>query len=114
MRAFPMHKFVFNRSWDHFQLPYPFRACPIRIGTPYHVTTERLTKEVVAREVERLRQAMASLSRRFREGEKIENEETGGPDEGLAKCIDPHPESVALKNPPIGGEPWKLRRRYVP
>lgn len=38
-------------------------------------------------------------------------------------CKDPHPEGVALKNPPIGGTmpcppigggPWELRRRYVP
>lgn len=61
IRAFPRHKYVFEKSWDHFQIPYPFRRCPIRIGTPYNVTTQKLTEDVMAREIERLRQAMEGL-----------------------------------------------------
>lgn len=61
IRAFPRHKYVFEKSWDHFQVPCPFRTCSIHIGNPYAVTTEKLTEDVMARESERLRQAMERL-----------------------------------------------------
>ena len=62
MRAFPKYKHVFEKSWDHFQLPYPFTPCRIRLGTPYEVTSEKLTGGVMTRERERLRLAMESLA----------------------------------------------------
>ncbi len=61
LRAFPRRAIVFEKSWDHFQVPYPFTSCPVRVGDPYDVTTEKLTEEVMGREREKLRQAMESL-----------------------------------------------------
>ncbi|WP_147821458.1 lysophospholipid acyltransferase family protein [Salidesulfovibrio onnuriiensis] len=62
MRAFPRRKHVFEKSWDHFQVPYPFTSCQIRIGDPYDVTTEKLTEDVMERERERLRLAMENIT----------------------------------------------------
>lgn len=62
MRAFPRYMHVFEKSWDHFQLPFPFTPCRIRLGTPYDVTTEKLVVEVMTRERERLRLAMENLA----------------------------------------------------
>jgi len=61
VRAFPEKKKVFTKSWDHFVLPMPFTRCPAYIGEPMEVTTEKLDKDVMAREKERLEQRMRSL-----------------------------------------------------
>jgi lysophospholipid acyltransferase (LPLAT)-like uncharacterized protein len=62
LRAFPQNKVIFHKSWDHFQLPYPFARCPVRIGVPYSVTREKLTESVLSRERERLRWEMDKLA----------------------------------------------------
>jgi hypothetical protein len=63
IRAFPRHMLVFKKSWDHFQLPYPFTTCLVHVGTPYEVTQNKLTKPVLAMERERLAEAMALKAR---------------------------------------------------
>jgi len=61
VRAFPDKKKVFDKSWDHFVLPRPFSRCPIYIGEPMDVTTEKLDKSVLAQEKKRLEERMLSL-----------------------------------------------------
>lgn len=60
IRAYPEKKKVFN-SWDKFLLPLPFSRCPIYVGEPMEVTTEKLEEEVMTREKERLEKALLSL-----------------------------------------------------
>ncbi len=60
IRAYPKTKKIFG-SWDRFMLPMPFTRCPIYIGEPMDVTTEKLDKEVMAREKERLEKRMLAL-----------------------------------------------------
>lgn len=61
LRAYPVRKKVFHRSWDRFALPLPFTRCHIYVGEPMAVTTEKLTNETLAREQERLETAMLAL-----------------------------------------------------
>lgn len=61
IRAFPEKKKVFDKSWDKFVLPYPFSRCPIYIGDPMDVTTEKLDKDVLNREKRKLEERMLSL-----------------------------------------------------
>jgi len=61
IRAFPERRFVFERSWDRFALPYPFTRCPIYLGEPMAVTEEKLEGEVMERERERLERRMREL-----------------------------------------------------
>jgi len=61
VRAFPKKKKIFTKSWDHFVLPMPFTRCSAYIGEPMEVTTEKLDKDVMAREKERLERRMHSL-----------------------------------------------------
>ncbi|WFS60890.1 lysophospholipid acyltransferase family protein [Pseudodesulfovibrio thermohalotolerans] len=61
LRAYPKRKKIFDKSWDHFVLPMPFTRCPIYIGEPMEVTSEKLTKEVLAQEAARLEARMLSL-----------------------------------------------------
>lgn len=61
MRAYPVRKKVFHRSWDRFVLPLPFTRCHIYVGEPMAVTKEKLTTEILAHEQERLEQVMLAL-----------------------------------------------------
>ncbi|MEZ7198947.1 lysophospholipid acyltransferase family protein [Pseudodesulfovibrio karagichevae] len=61
IRAYPVRKKVFDKSWDHFVLPFPFTRCPVYVGEPMAVTTEKLTKEVLERETARLEARMLAL-----------------------------------------------------
>ena len=61
LRAYPIRKKVFEKSWDRFVLPMPFTRCPVYIGEPMAVTTEKLTEEVMARETARLEARMHEL-----------------------------------------------------
>jgi hypothetical protein len=61
IRAFPVRRKVFEKSWDRFVLPMPFTRCPVRIGEPMAVTDEKLTEEVMARETARLEARMLAL-----------------------------------------------------
>lgn len=60
VRAYPKRKKIFN-SWDKFVVPMPFTHCPIYVGEPMIVTTEKLKKDVMARERERLEKRLLSL-----------------------------------------------------
>ncbi|AMK11810.1 MAG: lysophospholipid acyltransferase family protein [Pseudodesulfovibrio sp.] len=61
LRAYPERKKVFDKSWDRFVLPLPFTRCPVYLGDPMEVTTEKLTPEVMEREKRRLEERMLSL-----------------------------------------------------
>jgi len=61
VRAFPVKTKVFEKSWDHFVLPTPFTRCPIYIGKPMSVTTEKLDKAAMEKEKKRLEERMHSL-----------------------------------------------------
>jgi len=61
LRAYPVRRKVFAKSWDRFVLPMPFTRCPVYIGEPMAVTDEKLTEEVMAREIARLEARMSSL-----------------------------------------------------
>lgn len=61
IRAYCDKKKVFDKSWDHFNLPMPFSRCRIYFGEPFEVTTEKLEKDVMAKEKERLEKVMLSL-----------------------------------------------------
>ncbi|MCJ2163830.1 MULTISPECIES: lysophospholipid acyltransferase family protein [unclassified Pseudodesulfovibrio] len=61
VRAYPLRKKVFEKSWDRFIVPFPFTRCPLYIGDPMEVTTEKLDKEVLKRERARLEERMSSL-----------------------------------------------------
>lgn len=61
LRAYPERKKVFDKSWDRFVLPMPFTRCPVYIGEPMEVTTEKLTPEVMEREKRRLEKRMLAL-----------------------------------------------------
>lgn len=62
VRAFPRKKIVFQKSWDQFEVPYPFTRCRVRVGTPLQVTDEKLTSEVLRKETARLREALLALA----------------------------------------------------
>jgi lysophospholipid acyltransferase (LPLAT)-like uncharacterized protein len=64
LRAFPQKKYIFHKSWDHFQLPRPFTKCAIRMGVPYEVTQEKLTENVLVKEREKLTRKMEKLALR--------------------------------------------------
>lgn len=63
LRAYPERKKVF-KSWDKFVLPLPFTKCPVYVGDPMDVTTEKLDKDVLAREKARLEKRMSELGRK--------------------------------------------------
>ncbi|NDV19116.1 DUF374 domain-containing protein [Pseudodesulfovibrio sp. JC047] len=51
------------QSWDRFVLPYPFATCQLRIGEPLEVTKEKLGKDVLKRERERLERRLFDLGK---------------------------------------------------
>jgi len=59
-RAYPKWKKVFN-SWDRFALPLPFSKCVIHVGAPMAVAGDKLDREVLAMEKERLNKLLNSL-----------------------------------------------------
>ncbi|BCS87148.1 hypothetical protein PSDVSF_03900 [Pseudodesulfovibrio sediminis] len=61
VRVFPEKTKVFEKSWDRFELPYPFTRTPIYIGEGMAVTDEKLDKEVLKREKKRLEERMQAL-----------------------------------------------------
>lgn len=61
MRAHCSRKKVFEKSWDHFQVPVPFSRCNIRIGEPLEITSEKLDQAVLDAERERLQKALNLL-----------------------------------------------------
>ncbi len=61
VRAFPRRMHVFQKSWDRFELPYPFTPCPVRVGEPYALKNEKLDEKGLAEEAARLRERMLAL-----------------------------------------------------
>lgn len=61
VRAHCPKRWVAERSWDKFQIPKPFSPCHIHFGQPMEITQEKLTEELMAKENERLEQALLSL-----------------------------------------------------
>lgn len=60
LRASVSRKKVFN-SWDKFVVPYPFSKCHFHVGEPMDVTTDKLDKDVLRRERERLEKRLLAL-----------------------------------------------------
>ncbi len=60
VRAFSRRKFVF-KSWDRFEIPWPFSICRIRVGAPLWVSKEKLQANILAHEQERLKNALDAL-----------------------------------------------------
>lgn len=57
VRAYATREYVFERSWDRFQLPLPFSKVRVVPGDPFHVPGE-LDEAGLVRERERLSRAM--------------------------------------------------------
>jgi len=60
VRAYAKRKKIFN-SWDKFVLPLPFTKCSIYTAEPYEVTTEKLDKEAMAIEKDKLEKVLLAL-----------------------------------------------------
>jgi len=60
LRAYGSRKKEF-KSWDRFMVPYPFSKCHFFMGEPMDVTTEKLDKDVLKRERERLEKRLLAL-----------------------------------------------------
>jgi len=58
VRSRPSSRYVFERSWDHFQLPLPFCACEVRIGAPLTFAPGKMSAEELAQGSLRLGQAL--------------------------------------------------------
>jgi lysophospholipid acyltransferase (LPLAT)-like uncharacterized protein len=58
VRSRPSSMHVFERSWDHFQLPLPFCACEVRIGEPLSFAPGKMSAEDMAQGSLRLEQAL--------------------------------------------------------
>lgn len=54
-------KYVFTKSWDQFQVPYPFSRCRISMGDPYTIDAPKLDSETMEAERRRLNRVLDSL-----------------------------------------------------
>lgn len=61
LRAYPKSVKRFEKAWDKFMIPYPFSQCDVYVGEPISITEEKLDKETMAREKERLNQRLMDL-----------------------------------------------------
>ena len=61
IRAFPERKYVFARSWDRFEIPYPFTRCQVRVGEPIQAPDGELDEAAMAQETERLGRVMRGI-----------------------------------------------------
>lgn len=62
MRAFPRRKLVFSKSWDRFEVPYPFTCCVVRFGAPLRLPEGELDGTTRAEFRQRLGSALENLS----------------------------------------------------
>jgi len=58
VRCRPSSAHVFQRSWDHFQLPLPFCACEVHIGEPLEFAPGRMSSEELHQGSRKLAQAL--------------------------------------------------------
>ncbi len=63
VRIVAKRKKQFVKSWDKAILPLPFSRIHVCIGDPIEVTQEKLDKDVLAKEKERLEQSMRALGK---------------------------------------------------
>lgn len=61
VRAQCSSAWVFEKSWDHFQLPKPFCTCTLRFGPALEFQEGKLASEDLARETGRLERALLDL-----------------------------------------------------
>lgn len=54
-------RYVFEKAWDRFELPYPFSTCTFLFGEPYEVSREKFTRETLDTEKRRLKEKMDAL-----------------------------------------------------
>lgn len=53
--------YVFDKSWDRFQVPYPFSTVDVTVGEPYNVTVDDLDESTLTRERQRLENRLDEL-----------------------------------------------------
>jgi lysophospholipid acyltransferase (LPLAT)-like uncharacterized protein len=58
LRSKPLGMHVFERSWDHFQLPWPFARCLVRVGQALEFQGGKTSPEMLVRDGLRLETAM--------------------------------------------------------
>ncbi|WP_054648119.1 lysophospholipid acyltransferase family protein [Salidesulfovibrio brasiliensis] len=61
LRAFCDNRYVFEKSWDRFQVPYPFSRVRLRAAEPYRIEPEELNEEVLQKEKRKLEDRLNSL-----------------------------------------------------
>jgi hypothetical protein len=61
LRALSQRRFVFTKSWDRFELPWPFTRCRVLVGEPYRITVKTLDAAALARERRRLKERLETL-----------------------------------------------------
>lgn len=61
LRAFVSKRYVFEKSWDRFQVPYPFSRIQLKAAEPYRIEADELSEEVLAEEKRRLETALNGL-----------------------------------------------------
>ncbi len=60
-RAIPESAFVFEKSWDQFELPKPFSKVKIKMGKPFRGATEKLDEDGLKAEAKELERRMTAL-----------------------------------------------------
>lgn len=61
VRTFCSHKKIFSKSWDKFQLPFPFSKCHIVYDTPYILSHKKITSYILEEESKILKSKLDSL-----------------------------------------------------
>lgn len=61
VRALSSKAKIFEKAWDRFELPLPGATCTIVYGEPYKIGPDKLTKEILAKETDRLRDKMDAM-----------------------------------------------------
>lgn len=61
LRAVPRWKFVFTKSWDRFEVPWPFTRCRVLVGEPYRIAAAVLDDVALERERRRLEERLEGL-----------------------------------------------------
>lgn len=62
LAAIPKKKMVFDKSWDHFEVPYPFTSCRLRVGEPLTIPEGRLDEAGMAEQAARVAAALEALT----------------------------------------------------
>lgn len=65
MRGYVENPIVFKKSWDQFEVAKPFNRCKVFMGTPFKVTDQKLSPEILESEAAKLETAMLNLGSGF-------------------------------------------------